>query len=65
VLLDEAWSGMDGSTVSAIHEYLRSGALTEEQACVVVTHWEDEVPWNKTDGVKKYVLRDGNGGEVI
>jgi ABC-type molybdenum transport system ATPase subunit/photorepair protein PhrA len=25
VLLDEAWSGMDGSTVSAIHEYLRSG----------------------------------------
>lgn len=25
VLLDEAWSGMDGSTVSAVHEYLRSG----------------------------------------
>ena len=25
VLLDEAWSGMDRGTVSAVHEYLRSG----------------------------------------
>jgi len=64
VLLDEAWSGMDGITVSAVHEYLRSGALTEEQACIVVTHWEDEVPWKRADGVKKYILRDGCGIQV-
>ncbi|KAF9650289.1 P-loop containing nucleoside triphosphate hydrolase protein [Thelephora ganbajun] len=65
VLLDEAWSGMDADTVKAVHAFLRSSdALSEDQACVVVTHWEEEVPWRKADGIKKYILQDGRGQVV-
>jgi len=65
VLLDEAWSGMDADTVKAVHAFLRSSAaLGEDQACIVVTHWEEEVPWGKVDGIKKYILQDGCGQVV-
>ena len=39
-------------------------ALSGDQACIVVTHWEEEVPWGKADGIKKYVLQDGRGQVV-
>jgi ABC-type molybdenum transport system ATPase subunit/photorepair protein PhrA len=65
VLLDEVWSGMDESMVGAARLYLREGGgVTEEQAVVVVTHWEDEVPWGVEDGVRRFKL-DGGMGSVV
>ncbi|OCH89415.1 P-loop containing nucleoside triphosphate hydrolase protein [Obba rivulosa] len=64
VLLDEAWAGMDDGMVQAARRYLSGEGLTESQACVVVSHWEDEVPWNREDGVRRFLLRDGEGVEV-
>ncbi|KAF8901898.1 P-loop containing nucleoside triphosphate hydrolase protein [Gymnopilus junonius] len=45
VLLDEVWSGMDEDQVRAARGYLRGEGVGEDQAVVVITHWEDEVPW--------------------
>ncbi|KAH9022493.1 P-loop containing nucleoside triphosphate hydrolase protein [Lactarius hengduanensis] len=57
VLLDEVWAGMDDGMVRAAREYLRDGiGIGEEQAVVVVSHWEDEVPWGVEDGVKRFRL---------
>ena len=65
VLLDEAWAGMDEGMVQAARAYLRDGdGLQDGQACVVVSHWEDEVPWKKEDGVRRYRLLDGVGQEA-
>ena len=61
VLLDEVWSGMDEGMVCAARAYLRGGGIGEEQAVVVVSHWEDEVPWGAEDGVKKFRLEGGEG----
>jgi len=49
---------------SSIENVFFSAALGEDQACIVVTHWEEEVPWGKADGIKKYVLQDGRGRVV-
>ncbi|KAJ7881296.1 P-loop containing nucleoside triphosphate hydrolase protein [Mycena olivaceomarginata] len=60
VLLDEVWSGMDDSMVAAAHAYLRTGrGVGPEQAVVVVTHLEEEVPWGEGDGVVRVLLKDG------
>ncbi|KAJ6493285.1 P-loop containing nucleoside triphosphate hydrolase protein [Mycena sanguinolenta] len=63
VLLDEVWSGMDEGMVRTAHAYLRrggeEGGVTGEQAVVVVTHLEEEVPWGPRDGVRRVLLRDG------
>lgn len=65
VLLDEVWSGMDEAMVNAARQYLREGGgVTEEQAVVVITHWEDEVPWSEKDGVRRFQLNDGVGSIV-
>ncbi|KAI0075680.1 P-loop containing nucleoside triphosphate hydrolase protein [Panus rudis PR-1116 ss-1] len=78
VLLDEAWSGMDEAMVRAARKYLRTpgrdirnqdeeaggGGLVDGQACIVVTHWEEEVPWGWEDGVRRFELADGVGREV-
>jgi ABC-type uncharacterized transport system YnjBCD ATPase subunit len=65
VLLDEVWSGMDEGMVGAARRYLRvGGGVTEEQGVVVITHWEDEVPWGDADGVRRFRL-DGGVGNVI
>ncbi|KAK7057939.1 p-loop containing nucleoside triphosphate hydrolase protein [Favolaschia claudopus] len=68
VLLDEVWSGMDAGMVAAAHAYLRTGGgVGKEQAVVVVTHLEDEVPWDERDGVVRVLLKDGElsgAGEV-
>jgi len=52
VLLDEPWSGMDDTMIAASRRYLRGetylqghSGVNGTQAVVVVTHWEDEVPW--------------------
>lgn len=60
VLLDEVWSGMVEEMALAARRYLRD-KIGKEQAVVVVTHWEDEVPWCLREGVKRYVLQNGEG----
>lgn len=65
VLLDEAWSGMDDGMIAAARRYLRGdfaaadgyrmAGIGEDQAVVVITHWEDEVPWVGEE-VKKFRL---------
>ena len=62
VLLDEVWAGMDDEMVRAARAYLRSAdGVGADQAVVVVSHWEDEVPWGVEDGVKKFRLEGGVG----
>ncbi|KAL4241929.1 hypothetical protein ABKN59_000572 [Abortiporus biennis] len=66
VLLDEAWSGMDEEMVEAARKYLREGGgLQDGQACVVISHWEEEVPWGWNDGVRRFQLIDGVGKELF
>ena len=65
VLLDEVWAGMDDGMIRAAREYLRGEGVSEEQAVVVVSHWEDEVPWGVEDGVKKFRLEGGEGSVVL
>jgi ABC-type molybdenum transport system ATPase subunit/photorepair protein PhrA len=64
VLLDEVWSGMDEAMIIAARSYLRAGGVTEDQAVVVISHWEDEVPWGVEEGVKKFRLEGGEGDEI-
>jgi ABC-type glutathione transport system ATPase component len=65
VLLDEVWAGMDDGMVRAARAYLRrGGGVGEDQAVVVVSHWEDEVPWGIEDRVKRFRLEGGVGMEV-
>lgn len=64
VLLDEVWAGMDEGMIRAAREYLRGEGVGEEQAVVVVSHWEDEVPWGVEDGVKRFRLEGGEGAVV-
>ncbi|KAI0629636.1 P-loop containing nucleoside triphosphate hydrolase protein [Trametes polyzona] len=67
VLLDEAWAGMDKAMVQAAHEYLQDGGggLSEEQACIVVSHWEEEVPWGPEQGVQRFKLDSGTGKQIF
>ena len=69
ILLDEAWSGMDDIMIAAVRRYLRDEVINTDpngqvrilkgvddtQAVVVVTHWEEEVPW-KDDEVQLFDL---------
>ncbi|PPQ96386.1 hypothetical protein CVT26_004988 [Gymnopilus dilepis] len=62
VLLDEVWSGMDADQMRAARRYLRGESqnelkkgVGEDQAVVVITHWEEEVPWNGEE-VKRFRL---------
>jgi len=64
VLLDEVWSGMTGGMVKAMRQYLRR-RLGWEQVVVVITHWEDEVPWSVAEGLKRFRLQGGKGQVVI
>lgn len=61
ILLDEVWSGMGEGMVKAARRYLREGGVGAEQGVVVVTHWEEEVPWGTEDGVKRFKIDDGVG----
>ncbi|KAI6009874.1 P-loop containing nucleoside triphosphate hydrolase protein [Pisolithus marmoratus] len=64
VLLDEVWSGMDDSMVLTARRYLREGGVGPDQAVVVVSHWEEEVPWDARDGLRTFKLEAGNGVEI-
>lgn len=65
VLLDEVWSGMEAEMIEAARRYLRGGdGVRDDQAVVVITHWEDEVPWGPEDGVQRFRLEAGNGWVV-
>ena len=65
VLLDEVWAGMDDRMVRAARRYLRSGGgVGEDQAVVVVSHWEEEVLWTTQDGLHRFRLHDGVGTQV-
>jgi ABC-type molybdenum transport system ATPase subunit/photorepair protein PhrA len=63
VLLDEVWSGMSEEMVIAAKKYLRE-RVGNDQAVVVITHWEDEVPWTLAEGLKKFRLDEGKGISV-
>ncbi|THU84881.1 hypothetical protein K435DRAFT_869828 [Dendrothele bispora CBS 962.96] len=54
--------GAGDSMVRAARRHLRSGGVGDEQAVVVITHWEEEVPWTVEDGLKK---RSKNEGRVF
>ncbi len=60
IFLDEVWSGMSEEMVKIARKYLRE-ELGNDQAVVVVTHWEDEVPWTERDGIRRFRLNDGIG----
>ncbi|KAH7911329.1 P-loop containing nucleoside triphosphate hydrolase protein [Hygrophoropsis aurantiaca] len=64
VLLDEVWSGMDDAMVRAARRYLREGGVGHDQAVVVISHWEGEVPWGIEDGLRRFKLDEGVGREV-
>lgn len=64
VLLDEVWAGMDDNMVHAARRYLREGGVGHDQAVVVVSHWEEEVPWTTEDGLYKFALQDGIGTQI-
>lgn len=59
VLLDEVWSGMDENMVRAASRYLCEGGVGPDQAVVVISHWEEEVPWTVRDGLKRFKLENG------
>ncbi|KIJ66078.1 hypothetical protein HYDPIDRAFT_130250 [Hydnomerulius pinastri MD-312] len=64
VLLDEVWSGMDDGMIRAARRYLREGGVGPDQAVVVISHWEEEVPWTVNDGLRRFKLDGGNGSEI-
>ncbi|KAG2087721.1 P-loop containing nucleoside triphosphate hydrolase protein [Suillus cothurnatus] len=64
VLLDEVWSGMDENMVRAARRYLCEGGVGSDQAVVVISHWEEEVPWTVRDGLRRFKLDDGGGEEL-
>ncbi|KAG1726954.1 P-loop containing nucleoside triphosphate hydrolase protein [Suillus paluster] len=64
VLLDEVWSGMDENMVCAARRYLCEGGVGSDQAVVVISHWEEEVPWTVRDGLRRFKLEDGEGQEL-
>jgi ABC-type molybdenum transport system ATPase subunit/photorepair protein PhrA len=65
VLLDEVWNGMDDRMVKAAKRYLTDGnGVGGDQAVVVISCWEEEVPWGRENGVKRFRLEKGFGSEV-
>jgi ABC-type molybdenum transport system ATPase subunit/photorepair protein PhrA len=61
-ILDEAFAGMDDATILRCSEYLRLW-LGAHQAVIMVSHWDDEIPW-KGDDLRRYLIEDGVGGEI-
>ena len=46
VLIDELWSGMDEGMIFTVRRYFTEGnGAGEGQVVVVITHWEEDVPW--------------------
>jgi ABC-type molybdenum transport system ATPase subunit/photorepair protein PhrA len=60
IILDEAWAGMDSGMVEAARRFLRSEAgVSRDQAVIVVSHWAEEVPWTRDEGLKSISLDEG------
>ncbi|CAE7086087.1 unnamed protein product [Rhizoctonia solani] len=57
LILDEPFAGMDDSTVTKTKRYL-SEKLAPHQAVILVTHWDEEVPWPSTV-VRQLQLKNG------
>ncbi|KAG8917331.1 hypothetical protein FRC02_003173, partial [Tulasnella sp. 418] len=55
---------MTNRMIDAAKTYLREELDEENQSVVLVTHWEQEIPWSE-DRVKKMRLEDGKGSEVL
>jgi len=64
ILLDEVWAGMDERMIRAARRYLCGGGVGPDQAVVIVSHWEEELPWMAQDGLFKFKLQDGIGTQV-
>ena len=62
VILDEAFAGMDSTTILRCSEYLRL-RLGVHQAVVMVSHWEDEIPY-RGKNLRRYLIEDGVGSEI-
>jgi hypothetical protein len=58
VLLDEVWSGMNENMVRAAHKYLRE-FVGDDQAVLVITHYDTEVPWRASEGLRCIRLDGG------
>jgi ABC-type molybdenum transport system ATPase subunit/photorepair protein PhrA len=63
LLLDEAWAGMDARQVGAARAFLRSD-VGAAQAAVVVSHWEEEVPWTGHE-VRRLRLEEGRASVEV
>ncbi|KAG2015463.1 ATP-binding cassette transporter [Coprinopsis cinerea AmutBmut pab1-1] len=65
VILDEVWSGMDERMIKAVKAYFDSGhGVGNDQAVILVTHWDSEVPWTQEQGLRKFRLEHGRGHVV-
>lgn len=62
VILDEAFAGMDDAMILRCSEHLRL-QLGAEQAVVMVSHWEEEIPW-RGGNLRRYLIEDGVGSEI-
>ena len=63
VLLDEGWSGMDEGMISSGWRCLTEGGGVREQTAVVITYWDDKVPWVGED-VGQFRIWMGRRGVV-
>ncbi|KDN47894.1 hypothetical protein RSAG8_03314, partial [Rhizoctonia solani AG-8 WAC10335] len=57
LILDEPFAGMDDAVVTRAKRYLLEG-LAPHQAVILVTHWDEEVPWPATV-VRQLQLKNG------
>jgi ABC-type molybdenum transport system ATPase subunit/photorepair protein PhrA len=68
LVLDEAFSGMDSRMIDKATRYLLSEeGVRSDQAVVVVSHYEEEVPWNygaASGQLKRFEVREGVGKVV-
>jgi ABC-type molybdenum transport system ATPase subunit/photorepair protein PhrA len=62
VVLDEPV----GMAKDSIKAYLRGegGGIGQDKAVVVVSHWDDEVPWTVHEGLRVFRLENGRGWEA-
>ncbi|KAF8608444.1 P-loop containing nucleoside triphosphate hydrolase protein [Ceratobasidium sp. AG-I] len=62
LILDEPFAGMDDNMVAKAKKYLLEN-LESYQAVIVVTHWEEEVPW-PASVVRRMELKNGTCSEA-
>ncbi|CAE6396045.1 unnamed protein product [Rhizoctonia solani] len=60
LILDEPFAGMDDAMITRAKNYLLEGLLPH-QAVILVTHWDEEVPWPSTV-IRRLQLKNGASG---